>query len=92
MVVNEVVMIMMYGYGPGWAWMTVMPLLWIALLAVIMWAVVRLAQRPGDRSADQPQRPTAQEILDRRFASGEIDSDAYTQARNRLAGRDLGSS
>lgn len=82
---------MMYGYGPGWGWMILMPLVWLALLGVIVWAVVRLAQRPADRSVEQPGRETAQEILDRRFASGEIDADAYTQARARLAGRDVGS-
>jgi putative membrane protein len=87
---------MMYGDWSGWGWMMLMPLLWIALLAVIIWAVVRLAQ-PGGRlqgPADhgQSRRETPQEILDRRFASGEIDADAYTQARDRLAGREPGSS
>jgi putative membrane protein len=76
---------MMYGYGIGWGWMMLMPLVWIALLAVIVWAVVRLAQRPGDRITPQ-HRETAQEILDRRFASGEIDADTYADARARLAG------
>jgi putative membrane protein len=87
-------MIMMYGdwSGWGWGWMMLMPLLWIALIAVIVWAVVRLAGRPADRAADQPRRETPQEILDRRFASGEIDADAHTQARDRLAGRQPSSS
>lgn len=85
------VMIMMWGYGYGWWWMMLMPLLWVALLGVIVWAVVRLTQRPADRSVDRPQRETPQEILDRRFASGEIDADTYTQARARLAGRDVDS-
>jgi putative membrane protein len=75
--------------------MFLMPLLWIALIAVIVWAVVRLVQRPGDAGyagqrphdtgyAGQP-RETPQEILDRRFALGEIDADAYTAARDHLA-------
>jgi putative membrane protein len=34
-----------------------------------------------------PPRETPQEILDRRLASGEIDPDAYTQARAVLAGK-----
>ncbi|WP_235999255.1 SHOCT domain-containing protein [Qaidamihabitans albus] len=70
--------------------MAVMPLLWIALIAVIVWAAVRLAHR--DHSAPGPRdRETPQETLDRRFASGEIDTDTYTQARARLAGREPGS-
>lgn len=82
---------MMYGDW-GWGWMMLMPLLWIALIAVIVWAVVRVAGRPADRPADLPRRETPQEILDRRFASGEIDADAYNQARDRLAGRQPSSS
>jgi putative membrane protein len=78
---------MMYGYG--WGWMMLMPLVWIALLGVIIWAVARLVQRPGERTPE-PRRETPQEILDRRYASGEIDADAYTEARSRLAGREPG--
>jgi putative membrane protein len=85
-------MIVMYGDWSGWGWMMLMPLLWIPLIVVIVWAVVKLAQRPADRAADQPRRETPQEILDRRFASGEIDADAYSQARDRLAGREPRSS
>lgn len=81
---------MMYGYGSGWIWMMVMPLLWIGLIAVIIWAVVALAQRNGRQH--RPQRgETPQEILDRRFASGEIDTGTYTQARARLSGQEPGS-
>jgi putative membrane protein len=85
---------MMYGYGPGWGWMMLMPLLWIVLLGVIIWAVVRLVPRPGDRAygdrgySSGPPRETAQEILDRRYASGEIDADTYTRMRTHLSGRD----
>jgi LmbE family N-acetylglucosaminyl deacetylase len=82
---------MMYdGWGGGWAWMMLMPLLWIALLAVIVWAVIRLAQpggRTGPADHGQPRRETPQEILDRRFASGEIDADDYTRVRDTLAGK-----
>jgi putative membrane protein len=81
---------MMWGYGPGWGWMMLMPLLWIVLLGVIIWAVVRLVQRPGDQGRDQQRREAPQEILDRRYASGEIDADAYAEARAHLAGREPG--
>ncbi|MFB9904310.1 SHOCT domain-containing protein [Allokutzneria oryzae] len=79
----------MYWNGGGWAWMAFMPLLWIVLIGLIVWAVVRLTQRHvgGDHGQDRgwPPRETPEEILDRRFASGEIDADAYTEARERLA-------
>jgi putative membrane protein len=84
--------IMMYGDWGGWGgWIMLMPLLWIALTGVIVWAVVKVALRPADQAAEQPRRETPQEILDRRFASGEIDADAYSQTRTRLAGRDVDS-
>jgi putative membrane protein len=35
----------MYWNG-GWAWMAFMPLLWIALIGVVVWAVVRLTRHP----------------------------------------------
>ena len=80
----------MYGHGPGWPWMLLMMLLWIALIAVIIWAVIRLVQRSGEHG--RQGRETPQEILDRRFALGEIDADEYRQARAHLAGREPGSS
>jgi len=75
-------------WGSGWGWMMIlMPVLWIGLTAVIVWAVVKVAQRPANPVSEQPRRETPQDILDRRFASGEIDTDAYTQAKDHLAGR-----
>lgn len=80
---------MMYGDWGGWGWMMMMlmPLLWIVLIGVIVWAAVTVANRSGSRSVDQARRETPQEILDRRFASGEIDAETYTASRERLAGR-----
>ncbi|MEU6551478.1 SHOCT domain-containing protein [Streptomyces sp. NPDC046915] len=79
----------MYWDGGGWTWMAFMPLLWIVLIGVVVWAVVRLTQHATGRDSGldhgRPPRETPEEILDRRFASGEIDADAYTQARERLA-------
>lgn len=81
---------MMYGDGNGWGWgwMVVMPVLWIALTAMVVWAVVKVAQRPANPASGPPRRETPQEILDRRFASGEIDADAYVQAKAHLTGQD----
>ncbi|HKS44966.1 MAG TPA: hypothetical protein VJT49_07570 [Amycolatopsis sp.] len=81
-----------YGYGVGWVWMTLMPVVWIALLGAVAWAVVTLVRRPGGHEHAAPGQETPQEILDRRFACGEIDGDTYAQARNHLAGRESGTS
>lgn len=77
---------MMWDSWWGWPWMMLMPLVWLVLILVIVWAVVRLARQPSDDA--RHGRETAQEILDRRFARGEIDADEYRQAQAQLAGRD----
>jgi putative membrane protein len=76
-----------YGGGMGWGGWLAMGLFWLLLLAVIVFAVVRLlpgaAQHgPGD---DPANRESPEEILDRRFARGEIDLDTYQQQRAALA-------
>ena len=85
----------MYWDG-GWAWMmTLMPLVWITLVGLTVWAVVSLTQGAGGREPRryrrQLRRETPEEILDRRFASGEIDADAYAAAREQLAAHGPGS-
>lgn len=69
---------MMYGYdmtGAGWLWMVGG---WVVLVLAIVagaWLIAR-----SMRSA-QPQRATPLAILQERFARGEIDKDAYENAK-----------
>ncbi len=76
-------------YGFGWVWMMLIPLVWIILLGLVIWAVIRLTQGPtrGSPSREAERRETPLDILDRRFASGEIDAAAYSEARAKLSGR-----
>jgi putative membrane protein len=71
--------------GSGWgAGMVIMVVFLVALIALGVWAVMRLNRRsdePG-QSAESPRQ-----ILDRRFASGELDETQYAQARRVLEGR-----
>jgi putative membrane protein len=83
---------MMWGYDPGWGgWLMMVSgnILWIALLGVLVWAVVRrIEQRqsifgsPGPRSS--AHEPSALEILSQRYARGEIDTATFEQMRERL--------
>lgn len=75
-----------YGWGMGWgAWMF-MGLFWLALLGVILFLVVRLLPSTGTgRSGDRPTRDSAEDILDKRFARGEIDLETYQAQRAALA-------
>lgn len=51
---------------------------WVALLAVIVWAVTRLFPTTS--------KDDVLDVLDRRLAAGEIDPDAYRAARSELSG------
>jgi putative membrane protein len=58
---------------------------WLILLGVIIWLVVRLL--PGNGSgATRNTGESALEILDRRLASGEIDTQAWQAQRAALVG------
>jgi putative membrane protein len=76
-----------YGGGMGaGAWMF-MGLFWLVLLALIIWAVVRLLPtREGGsgRSGPGPALESPEEILDRRFARGEVDLETYQVQRAAL--------
>ncbi len=74
---------MMNNYGMDAGWWVLMSVLWIALIALVVWAVVRLfpARRGSAVSAED-----AKGLLDRRLASGEIDPATYDRLRERIDG------
>lgn len=72
----------MHGSGVAVAWMILSTLLWLALIGAILWSAHRLsAGGAGQR------RETPLEVLDRRFAAGEIDAATYDDTRSRLISR-----
>lgn len=75
---------MMGGYGGmgGGAW-AFMGIFWVALLVLIVFLVVRLLPSGGRRDPAGPESP--EEILDRRFARGELDAEAYQAQRSALS-------
>lgn len=75
---------MPWGHG-GYGGMWIGPLLWIGIIAVAIWAVLVL-MRGGDGYRPLGPRPdkTPREILDDRFAKGEIDEEEYRRRREVL--------
>ena len=79
----------MMGYGYGWGmgaggWIA-MTVFLIALLGLVVWAVTRLLPAGGrGPDAGPPRAETPEEILDRRFARGEIDGEAYQRMRTEI--------
>jgi putative membrane protein len=72
-----------YAGGMGTAAWLFMGTFWLALLVLIVWLVVRLlpsGNRPTEVGLDAPE-----DIVDRRFARGEIDEQTYAAQRAALA-------
>ncbi|HZR40572.1 MAG TPA: SHOCT domain-containing protein [Ktedonobacteraceae bacterium] len=78
---------MMWGYGFGWFSMTLMMLgstIWIALLIVLTWALIRWLNNRTAKPLQPGGGPTAMEILRQRYARGEIDTATFEHTRERL--------
>jgi len=66
---------MMWGWdaGGGWLMMGIGMLIWVALIALVVWLVIRaMGQRSGTGGSE-----SAEDLLRRRYASGEIDAEEY---------------
>jgi putative membrane protein len=84
---------MMWWYGYGWGGMLLMllsMLLWVAVIALVVWALIRwlaMGTRgtglPGTGPTG-PTGPSAMEILRQRYARGEIDEATFEHMRERL--------
>jgi putative membrane protein len=73
-----------YGAGMGWGAWVFMGLFWLLLLGVILFLVVRLLPSTGSGGGD-PAPDSPEDILDRRFARGELDLETYQAQRAALA-------
>lgn len=69
------------GWGMGWGggWML---LVWLAFVGLLVWGVIALTRSRRDEPSS---RETPRQVLDRRFAAGEISEDEYERARRALA-------
>lgn len=65
-----------HGWYMGWMW-----IFWIALIVLVVWFVVRAA---GSTNTPPQHRESAEEILNRRYASGEISHEDYQRMLNEI--------
>ena len=59
-----------------WLWGTLMMLSWVAIIAAAVWAL--------SRSRDGTRTSRAREILDERYASGELTTEEYRERLEHL--------
>lgn len=67
--------------GHGGMWLG--PIFWLVILAVAVWLAVSLLRR-DDGWPGQRRQGTPRDILDERFARGDIDEDEYKRRRDML--------
>jgi putative membrane protein len=72
-----------WGYMHGFGWIFVV-LFWIVVIVGIVVLVRWLGISPGQTTTPPPREKTALDILDERFARGEIDQQEYEQKRQVL--------
>ena len=64
------------GVMGGWAWL-IMPLFWIGLILLTVWVVRSIVAAGGPKAGSS----TAREILDQRYARGELTRKEYEQIK-----------
>lgn len=68
------------GWG-GWVLMVIAVLLLVALVVAVVIALLRMASTGPQPGAGGARRSRAEEVLDERFARGEIDEEEYQRRR-----------
>jgi putative membrane protein len=72
------------GSGFGWIWMTVMMLVF---WGVVIWGIVYFVRSKDERGSAGPGRNSAIDVLEERFARGEIDEKEFRERRDILLRR-----
>jgi putative membrane protein len=77
----------MHDWGWGWGGMILGPLFMLAVLALFVALIVALVRwLSGDRGPSAGSVRTARDVLDERYARGEIEREEYLKRRQDLAG------
>ena len=71
-----------WGWGHGFGWMWFFPLIFLALCLLIMFGM--FFRHGTGHGAGRGGEENAREILDRRYAKGEIDKQKYEEMKHAL--------
>jgi len=86
--IGEVSSMPMWGWMSGWAWLG-MAVMLVTLLALVVMATVVVVRLLGPRdepsAGDRPAGLSAMEVLQERFAKGEIDEEEFQRRRALLS-------
>ncbi len=75
-----------YGWMPHFGMLWIFPLLFLLFMAIMMFACRGMRFRCGHGTPGSGGHETARQILDRRYAAGEIDKEQYDAMRRDLNG------
>ncbi len=62
-----------------WGW-----IIWLIVIAVVIWAIVTLVNRSQPPPSSPPQQETAMEILKKRYARGDISKEEFQEKKRDL--------
>jgi putative membrane protein len=78
----------MWRMHDGWGWWMATGWLWmIVIWGLIIWAIARIAAGGSRSHRDRSADATPLEILERRYASGELTDEQFEAMRRRLTAR-----
>jgi putative membrane protein len=77
---------MMGGSGWFWPFHFIFPLLFLALTITVVVMLVRYATGQGDQPPRREHRPPGLDVLEERYARGEINRDEYLQEKHDILG------
>ena len=79
-----------FGFSDGWSWFWpfhfIIPLLLLALIVTAVVYLVRYAAGWGDHPPRFERRPPGLDVLEERYARGEINRDEYLEKKRDITG------
>ena len=75
-----------YGYGMmgmmgGFGWMWMMPVFWVVIIGLIVWAITSASRHSESDGSGPTTTSSALEILKKRYAQGEISKQEYQEKK-----------